>query len=135
MPSEFRGMLLAAACQESGYNPLAKGDRKFSKTGKKPMAIGLLQMWPWWENPKRGFGVDRKNPLESARAWMRHITNQIPSIKRKCGFKTTKHIWRASWVTAIRYPVENGRCWQTPKHYRLLKVWHKNIKIKRDNGC
>jgi len=42
-PPEMRGMLLAAACMESGYNPLAKGDRKFSKSKKKAMAIGRIQ--------------------------------------------------------------------------------------------
>ena len=39
VPYELRGMILAAACMESGYNPEAKGDRKFSKSKKKPMAI------------------------------------------------------------------------------------------------
>ena len=32
VPPRFRGMILAAACQESRYSPLAKGDRKFSKS-------------------------------------------------------------------------------------------------------
>ena len=31
LPCSLRGMLLAAACHESGYNPNALGDRKFSK--------------------------------------------------------------------------------------------------------
>ena len=34
-PPEMRGMLLAAACMESGFNPNARGDRKFSKSKKK----------------------------------------------------------------------------------------------------
>ena len=135
VPADFRGMLLAAACQESGYNPNATGDRKFSKSGTKPMAIGLLQMWPWWESKKFGFGINRRNHLEAAHAWLQHVVNQIPKIRRRCGFKTNKNIWRASWVTAIRYPSKNNRCWQSPRHYRLLKKWHKNIKIKRTNGC
>ena len=135
VPPEFRGMLLAAACQESGYNPRATGDRKFSKSGTKPMAIGLFQMWPWWESKKVGFGIDRTNYGEAARAWMQHIVNQIPKIKRNCGFKTNKHIWRAAWVTAIRYPTKNKRCWQSPNHLKLLKRWHRNIKIKRADGC
>ena len=39
-PPELRGMLLAAACRESGYDPYAKGDRKFSKK-RKPKANEL----------------------------------------------------------------------------------------------
>ena len=35
VPPEFRGMVLSAACRESRYNPLAKGDRKFSKNKRK----------------------------------------------------------------------------------------------------
>ena len=31
-PPEMRGMILAAACMESGFNPNALGDRKFSKS-------------------------------------------------------------------------------------------------------
>ena len=41
-PKSLRGMLLAAACQESKYNPNAECDRKFSKR-RKPKAIGILQ--------------------------------------------------------------------------------------------
>ena len=63
VPSEFRGMILAAACQESKYNPKAKGDRKFSKNKKTPMAIGILQLWPFYE---RAYSIERTNPIESA---------------------------------------------------------------------
>ena len=31
VPPSMRGMLLASACMESGYNPGAEGDHKFSK--------------------------------------------------------------------------------------------------------
>ena len=81
-PLEMRGMLLAAACMESGYNPLAKGDRKFSKSKKKPMAIGLLQQWPIYE--KMYPGMDRTNPRDAAVTWMKHIVKMIPKVKRDC---------------------------------------------------
>ena len=42
VPPVMRGMLLAAACYESGYNPKAKGDHKFSRDKKTPMAIGTV---------------------------------------------------------------------------------------------
>lgn len=131
VPFKYRGMLLAAACSESGYNPYAKGDHKFSKSGKKPMAIGILQLWPWYENGKRGYGVDRTDPIQSADAWMKHIVKQIPKVKRKCKFKTQKNIWRAAWAYGIRYPKPEGRCYDRVKHLRIINKWHKNIKVQR----
>jgi hypothetical protein len=132
VPPKFRGMILAAACQESKYNPVAKGDRKFSKDKKTPMAIGLMQLWPYYE---RVYKIDRTKPEEAARAWMQHIVKQIPKIKRNCRYRTDNKIWLAAWVTGIRYKKVGGRCREVPKHHRVLKKWHRNIKIKRKNGC
>ena len=129
-PPEMRGMLLAAACMESGFNPGAKGDRKFSKTKKKPMAIGILQQWKIYE--KMYPGMDRTNPKDAATTWMKHIVKMIPKVKKTCGYKTDAKIWLAAWVTGIRYKKRGGRCRQVPKHYRLLKRWHKNIKKDRE---
>ena len=134
---EMRGMLLAAACTESGYNPLAEGDRKFSKSKKKPMAIGILQQWPIYE--KMYPGMDRTNPSDAATTWMSHIVKMIPKVKRICGYKTNARIWLAAWVTGIRSKKEGGRCKERPLHYRLLKKWHREIKKNRkecyDNIC
>ncbi len=128
-PPEMRGMLLAAACMESGYNRLAKGDHKFSKSKKKPMAIGILQMWPIYE--KMFPGLDRTNPEQAANGWMKHIVKQIPKVKRMCKYKTDGKIWLAAWVTGIRSKKVGGRCKERPLHYRLLKKWHRNIKKDR----
>tara|TARA_B100000131_G_scaffold46985_1_gene41697 strand:+ start:1029 stop:1604 length:576 start_codon:yes stop_codon:yes gene_type:complete len=128
VPPVYRGMLLAAACHESGYNPNAKGDRKFSKK-RKPKAIGLLQFWKWAEKY-----IDRTNPIESARFWMKRIKRQIPFIKKKCRWRSEKRIWLAAWVTAIRYPKKSGRCYEKPKHYYQLKKWKKAIEKKRKKG-
>ena len=130
--AEFRGMVLAAACQESKYNPVAKGDKKFSKNKKTPMAIGILQLWPFYE---RAYSVERTNPVESARAWMYHIVKQLPKVKRQCRYNKEYKLWVAAWVTGIRYKKPGGRCREVPKHLRVLKRWHRNIKIKRANGC
>ena len=132
VPPKLRGMILAAACQESKYNPSAEGDKKFSKDKKTPMAIGLMQLWPYYE---RAYGINRTNPEEAARAWMQHIVKQIPKIKRNCGYRTDNKIWLAAWVTGIRYKKVGGRCREVPKHHRVLKKWHRNIKIKRKDGC
>ena len=126
VPRDMRGMLLASACTESGYNPNAEGDHKFSKRGK-PKAIGLLQLWSWWEKPVSvgGYAVDRRDPRANARAWMSHIKKQYPKVRKKCKI-STKHksrIWRVAWVTAIRAPKPEGRCNEFPNHYRRHKKW------------
>lgn len=128
-PNEMRGMLLAAACMESGYNPNAMGDRKFSKSKKKPMAIGILQQWRIYE--KMYPGMDRTNPKDAANTWMKHIVKMIPKVKKQCRYKTDKRIWLAAWVTGIRYKKPGGRCNERPLHYRLLKRWHRNITKER----
>jgi len=128
VPESLKGMVLSAACLESGYNPNAKGDRKFSKDKKTPKAIGLFQMWKMYE---RVYKTDRTNPRSSALGWMTHITKLIPKIKRECKYRTDERIWVAAWVTGIRYPKPSGRCKEKPKHYKLLKKWHRNIKKTR----
>ena len=137
----MRGMILAAACMESGFNPKAKGDRKFSKNKKTPMAIGILQLWPIYE--KMFPGLDRTNPKQAAVGWMKHIVKQVPKVRKMCRHKTEAKIWLAAWVTGIRFKKKGGRCNERPLHYRLLKKWHKNIERDRkavtdcagQNGC
>jgi hypothetical protein len=134
-PASLRGMLLAAACVESGYNPNAEGDRKFSRKGKAK-AIGILQFWPWAEKY-----IDRRDPIKSADFWMKRIKRQLKkSVKKNCSFKSKKRKWLAAWVTAVRSPKKGGRCYERVKHYNLLKKWHKSIRKYRkiedsDHGC
>ena len=127
LPPPLRGMLLAAACHESGYNPGAEGDHKFSKN-QKPMALGLFQMWPWWI---RAYNIDRSDPEQSANAYLRHVKSKLEKIKYLCHHKSLKRTWLAAWATAIRSPKKTGRCDEQPKFYRILKRWHKNIKKNR----
>ena len=127
MPPEMRGMLLAAACHESGYNSRALGDHKFSKT-KKAMAMGLFQMWPWWESI---YKIDRKDPKQSADAYLRHVKKMIPKVKKACRHRTARKTWLAAWATAIRAPKKEGRCNERPKFTYILDRWHKNIKKEK----
>ena len=129
LPPSLRGLLLAAACHESGYNPKALGDRKFSKK-RKPMAKGLFQMWPWWE---KRYKVNRTDPVPSAEAYMKHVSRQLKSTKKKCryGKKHLKRNWLTAWATAIRAPKKKGRCGERPKFYKILKKWHKEVRIIR----
>ena len=132
VPPSLRGMLLAAACTESGFNPFARGDyRKSKKTGKKkPKAIGLLQQWPW---VVKFYKIDRKNPLQAAEAWMSHVVRQLKSVKKECRPHNARALWVAAWVKSIRAPKKNGnRCNERPTHYRLLRKWHKNIMHDRE---
>jgi len=130
VPNSLRGMLLAAACHESGYNPNALGDRKFSKS-RKAMAHGLFQMWPWWE---RVYHVNRTHPIQSAHAYMKHIVRQTSKVRKNCGKRHSKNIrkrWITGWVTAIRSPKATGRCREQPRFYRIVKNWHRSIKAHR----
>lgn len=137
VPAELRGMLLAAACQESGYKPGALGDHRFSKSKKKAKAVGILQMWPWWEKPKHGYGIDRADYKAAAHAWMAHIMSRLKKVKEICKYKTPERLWVAAWVTAIRAPKAGGRCREKPLHLALLKKWHRLIKVERNfnPGC
>ena len=120
-------MLLASACYESGFNPYARGDHKFSKRNK-PKAIGLFQMWKWWE---RAYNIDRTNPVDAATAYMKHIKKQYD--KSNCKFRSEERKWIAAWVTAIRSAKKGGRCYEKPKHLKLLRKWHRKIKFLQAN--
>jgi len=120
IPESIRGMSLAAACSESGYNPNAEGDHKFSKK-RRALAIGLFQQWPWVE---KHYGIDRRNPYQATEAWLFHIVRQVPKTKKKCRWKGER-LWVTAWVRAVRAPDPGGRCYQRPKHYRRLKRWRK----------
>lgn len=134
VPYELRGMVLAAACVESGYNPEAKGDRKFSKNKKKPMAIGILQQWPIYE---RVYGAVRTDPVSAADSWLKHIVKMLPKVKKQCKYRTERRQWIAAWVTGIRYKKPGGRCKETPKHLKLLNRWHREARRRScaEDGC
>ena len=142
VPPNMRGMILASACHESGYNVNAKGDwRTIKRRGKNlriAKAIGLFQMWPWWASPRGRYKIDRTDLLQTSDAYLKHITQQLPKVRKKCKIRSTKKLWVTAWVTAIRSPKANGRCHEKPKHYRLLRRWHRNImkarKIRKE-GC
>jgi|TARA_R110000823_G_scaffold311014_1_gene436239 hypothetical protein len=133
LPPSLRGMLLSAACHESGFNPDARGDHKFSKN-KKAMAIGLFQMWPWWE---KHYKIDRADPIQAASAYLSHVKSKLNKVKNMCRLRTPERTWVVAWVTAIRAPKDGGRCKEKPKFYRILKRWHTSIKLAREvrEGC
>lgn len=132
VPDELRGLTLAAACHESGFNPHAKGDRKFSKRGK-PKAIGMFQQWPWVE---RYYGIDRSSAKEATWAWLAHWHRALRKVKRDCGFKTPYRQWVAAQVTAIRAPTKDrkARCGERSKHFHRWKRWRRSWKHLESDG-
>jgi len=143
VPESLRGFLLAAACRESRYNPLAKGDWRRSRRGKRiAKAIGVLQLWPWWVD---SYGVDRTSPAASAQIWLDRIVYQYKKNKRykRCQRTSVERMWVAAWVQTTRgAPVNknnNYRCNQVPTHYKILKRWLRKIKQDRqemnEDGC
>ena len=128
VPAQLRGMVLAAACEESGFNPAAGGDHKFSKNGKTPVAIGIVQQWPWWEVPlaKGGYGIDRKDPHQAVNAWLAHIAKQVPRAQRNCRFTPNQKVdltWRTAWITGVNAPSPTPRCTQTFSHWETFVKW------------
>ena len=112
VPDEYRGMVLAAACRESGY-------RAVPRPGDGGNAVGLLQMWPWWER----FGIDRRDPISATNGWLTRILMNVKRARRMCGKKMQ---YRAAWAWVASGP-KGWRC-RSPRHYWLMKRWHRKVK-------
>jgi len=112
IPEKYRGMVLAAACSESRYSSKARGDE-----GK---AIGILQLWPWWE---RVYQVDRTDPYDSADAWTGQIMKALPKARRKCGK-------RRGFVSAWAWVASGPKGWRcrAPRHYKRLRRWQRLVR-------
>lgn len=129
IPEDLRGMLLAAACVESGYDARAKGDWKITfKTKKHPRAKGILQFWHWAE---KEYGLNRLDPIQSAHVWMIHVANTRDKNHCRSYRLTNKQKWLGAWAQAVRGRLtkENRyRCFQRTKHWKKLRKWKRNIK-------
>lgn len=133
VPEVMRGMTLAAACKESGFSASAEGDHKYSKDGKTPKAIGIFQMWPFYE---RAYKTDRRDVTSSARGWLKHIARQVPYVAKSCHTTTIEDNWRVAWVTGVRAPKKGGRCKENTSHWNFFKKVRAEVesdKSKEDN--
>ena len=110
VPDRYRGMVLSAACRESGY-------RAKPRRGDGGRAVGLLQMWPWWE---KRYKIKRTDPYASARAWITQILKSVRKARRVCG---RKRAFVSAWAWVASGP-QRWRC-RSPRHYRLLRKWHR----------
>lgn len=126
VPASLRGMTLAAACRESGFDANAQGDHKYSKDGKTPVAIGILQMWPFY---KGAYGVDRKSVTSSATGWLKHIKRQLEPTAKRCNPKSLEDNWRIAWVTGVRAPKQGGRCKEYVSHWFLFKKIQQELEL------
>jgi hypothetical protein len=140
IPDGLRGMLLAAACIESGYNPRAQGDWAKTSTGKSyARAKGIVQLWPWWSQK---YKIDRFDYKDSARAWIQHVVKQRHKIEKfgwcPARFSNEKK-WVVAWVQTARGPARKAgshRCNEIPSHYKLLKKWRQQTKQHvHNNSC
>lgn len=126
VPLELRGMTLAAACRESGFDANAEGDHRYSKDGKTPVAIGILQMWPFY---KGAYGVDRRSVSSSAGGWLKHIKRQLEPTAKRCKPKSLEDNWRIAWVTGVRAPKQGGRCSEYVSHWFMFKKIQKELEL------
>jgi hypothetical protein len=153
VPNEIKGLLLAMACAESGYNPNAEGDHKFDKHGR-PKAIGAFQQWPWMKH-------DRTDPYASATAQMRHWVRQLEKTDKFCGSQDEGTRWAIAQVRSVRRPGRHclikkmkaaghkgtsqelyrqrqllpkrdrascRRCYERSQHWKRFKRWRKEWK-------
>ena len=114
VPTYARGITLAAACRESGY-------RSNPRRGDGGKAVGILQMWPWWE---RAYPFKRTQALKAVDVWLTHINKSTKKARRKC-----KKPWRAfliaqAWISS---GPQKWRC-RYSRHYRLLRRWRRLVK-------
>ena len=144
---QARGILLAAACRESGFNPTKKGDWRPKGCSPKrdedcrARAVGLVQFWGWAKKGIRRYGSTTDEPREdwraSARYWARHIVAQLPAVDRDCDHSLPYDRWRAAHRTAVVLPLcvkkRRGRCvkrsarchkpGRKSSHWRILENW------------
>lgn len=131
VPERYRGMLLAKACIETGFNPDKKGDC-WGKGGYC-YARGMFQFWPWATK----FGLDRTNPVASGKFLLERIKlGSRTKVRKFCPhIKGRDAKWRVAWVRVNRgpyYKAKDGtvkhRCHGVPHGLAQLRKWQRSRK-------
>ena len=112
VPKYARGITLAAACRESrGFK------RKCGDAGK---SCGVFQMRRWAEIR---YGINRFDPLQSARAWVHRIGVVTKKARRRCKRRRAFLVANA-WVGSG----PKGYTCRYSRHWQLLKRWKRKAK-------
>lgn len=129
VPEAFRGMTLAKACIESGFNPEARGD--CNREGRC-RAVGIFQLWPWTTR----FGIDRTDPQQAARFLLSRVElGAKTKVRHWCrGVRRHDDRWRVAWLRVNRGPWTRDReprCDGKPHGLRMLQRWQRQIRRER----
>lgn len=117
VPAEWRGMVLSAACNESGYSERAIGD-----SGR---ALGLLQLHKWH---RRRCGLDDTaavTGIPNALCWLWRVRVTYDRRGRdKCG---DRRGWTAAWAWVAQGPL-GYKCgaWSSG-HMSRLRRWKRQM--------
>lgn len=103
LPDTLRGLVLAAGCAESGLQAAAEGDHEFGRKGR-PMAIGFMQMWKWWE---KAYNIDRRDPYQAVPAYLAYMEEQVGEAERWCKVKGER-AWIVGLARASRGSIGKG---------------------------
>ena len=141
VPAELKGLILAQACNESGFNPKVTGDIRDGR----PKALGIFQQWPWMSKKRYGYNIDRTDPVQAAHAQMQHWKSQLPKAARHCGKTSKTKQWIVAQVRSVRAPPRKclsrarsdgevtrlerarcERCYQISKHYKRYRRWRRS---------
>jgi hypothetical protein len=130
LPEGLRGVTLAAACLESGYDPAAVGDcycgdvrvtsgDTCDGAAPKCKAFGILQGHWWYER----LGVDRRDPLALTWAWLGRLVWQLDGrAAGACPDLRPGRLEAVAWARAVRQP-GSPRCEETPRAWTLMQRW------------
>ena len=140
VPESLRGLSLAAACNESGFNPDARGDwtRYKSRRGKYrryARARGIMQLWPWWISK---YNINRHDPHQNVNAWLLHMKERLDkTVAKRCPKRwSEKKRWIAAWVQTTRgraHASNRYRCYQRPSHLKILRRWYRRMRKNEQN--
>jgi len=124
--TEYRGLLIAKACRESGGNTNALGDWRTVRGRRVAKAVGLLQLWPWAD----AYITTRTDPIASAYVFLGAIFDGLRRARRYCP-KVKRRLFRLAWIRVNRGPfwrredrAGEPRCHGTdPAGLKLLRRW------------
>lgn len=112
VPHYAKGITLAAACRES------KGASRVCGDGG--LSCGTFQLRRWAELK---YGIDRFDPIASARAWLHRIGVVTKKARRRCKGRRAFLVANA-WVGSG----PKGYTCRYSRHWQLLKRWKRRAR-------